>query len=339
MKQTISSAIPTHIITGFLGSGKTTLIRQLMAQKPETETWAILVNEFGEIGIDGQLLGANNTEAQQVFIKEIPGGCMCCSSGLPMQIAMAQLISRSKPDRLFIEPTGLGHPQEVVAELQSAHNKDVIKLMAIMTLFDARKLAQEKYHAHPIFKQQLQIADVLVANKTDLYSQYDKQRMTSTLKQLGFADKELLLTEQGRIDLAYLDKPCNATEPPATQHHHSNDGQNLPQWQTTLAKQGWAYTKGHRNSFVTEGWIYDASHIFDFNQIFSLLSILELERLKGVFITERGIFGFNKAEDILSCIELDESDDSRLELIYPTDSEFSKQAKINLSTAIKTRLN
>ena len=108
------SAIPTTLITGFLGVGKTTAILQLLANKPNNENWAVLVNEFGEIGIDSALLAGNSNE-QGVFIREVPGGCMCCASGVPMQVALNQLITKAKPDRLLIEPTGLGHPKEVVA--------------------------------------------------------------------------------------------------------------------------------------------------------------------------------------------------------------------------------
>jgi G3E family GTPase len=79
--------IPTNLIFGFLGSGKTTAIQSLLAQKPAGETWAVLVNEFGEAGIDGHLL-----EGQGAVVREVPGGCMCCVAGLPMQMGLNMLI-------------------------------------------------------------------------------------------------------------------------------------------------------------------------------------------------------------------------------------------------------
>ena len=99
------SNIETNIITGFLGAGKSTAILNLLEQKPDNERWAVLVNEFGEVGIDGGMLAGNSDSG--VYIREVPGGCMCCAAGLPMQMAMNMLLARAKPTRLIIEPTGL----------------------------------------------------------------------------------------------------------------------------------------------------------------------------------------------------------------------------------------
>ena len=110
--------IPTNIITGFLGVGKTTAIQQLLKQKPAHETWGILVNEFGQIGIDGTLLSAFTDtltdQTERIVVKEVPGGCLCCVAGLPMKMGLNMLISKAKPDRILIEPTGLGHLQQVI---------------------------------------------------------------------------------------------------------------------------------------------------------------------------------------------------------------------------------
>src|SRR5688500_14976207 len=106
-------AIPTNIITGFLGVGKTTAILHLLKHKPQHERWAVLVNEFGEVGIDGSLLTGASAADGDIFIREVPGGCMCCAAGLPMQIALNRLLSKARPHRVLIEPTGLGHPAEI----------------------------------------------------------------------------------------------------------------------------------------------------------------------------------------------------------------------------------
>ena len=100
--------VPTNIITGFLGVGKTTVIQKLLSQKPVEERWAVLVNEFGEVGIDSNLFSRAKGQNNSVTISQVPGGCMCCTNGLPMQMALNLLLKESKPHRLLIEPTGLG---------------------------------------------------------------------------------------------------------------------------------------------------------------------------------------------------------------------------------------
>lgn len=95
--------ISTHLIGGPLGAGKTSLIRSLLAQKPAGERWAVLVNEFGEIGLDAALLA---TDVDGVAIGEVAGGCLCCVNGVPFQVGLGRLLRRARPDRLFIDPPG-----------------------------------------------------------------------------------------------------------------------------------------------------------------------------------------------------------------------------------------
>ena len=89
-----ATQIPTNIITGFLGVGKTTAIQKLLSQKPVAERWAVLVNEFGEVGIDSNLFSSANGHKSGVTIRQVPGGCMCCTNGLPMQMALIPLIQK-----------------------------------------------------------------------------------------------------------------------------------------------------------------------------------------------------------------------------------------------------
>ena len=150
-------AIPTNIITGFLSVGKTSTILHLLKSKPNNERWAVLVNEFGEIGIDGALVQGQQTEEQGVVIREVPGGCICCAAGLPMQIALNQLLAKAKPDRLLIEPTGLGHPKEVLQVLSAEYYQEVLSLQKTLTLVDACKLTDSRYTKHETFNQQIAI--------------------------------------------------------------------------------------------------------------------------------------------------------------------------------------
>ncbi|MDU1108184.1 MAG: GTP-binding protein, partial [Enterobacter sp.] len=140
----------TNLITGFLGSGKTTSILHLLANKDPAEKWAVLVNEFGEVGIDGALLSSSGA-----MIKEIPGGCMCCVNGLPMQVGLNTLLRQGKPDRLLIEPTGLGHPKQILDLLTAPVYEPWIDLRATLCLLDPRQLLDDKAVANENFRDQL----------------------------------------------------------------------------------------------------------------------------------------------------------------------------------------
>lgn len=109
--------IPTHVIAGPLGAGKTSLIKHLFTQRPANERWAVLINEFGQIGLDAALLTLDD---DGIAIGEVAGGCLCCVNGAPFQIGLGRLLRKAKPDRLFIEPSGLGHPAQLLAQLRQA---------------------------------------------------------------------------------------------------------------------------------------------------------------------------------------------------------------------------
>ena len=152
----------TNLITGFLGSGKTTSILHLLAHKDPNEKWAVLVNEFGEVGIDGALLADSGA-----LLKEIPGGCMCCVNGLPMQVGLNTLLRQGKPDRLLIEPTGLGHPKQILDLLTAPVYEPWIDLRATLCILDPRLLLDEKSASNENFRDQLAAASAraLVAAK------------------------------------------------------------------------------------------------------------------------------------------------------------------------------
>lgn len=310
-------SIPTNVITGFLGVGKSTAVLQLLKQKPKHERWAILVNEFGEVGIDGGLLGGQNAEEQGVFISEVPGGCMCCAAGLPMQIALTRLLSRARPHRLLIEPTGLGHPREVLEVLSAAHYQEVLKLQATITLVDARKISDVRYTRHETFQQQLAIADVIVANKADQYAAADFPALIKWLEQdLGFDQRPLFEVEQAKLSLDWLQAPAlRFQSPPQHQHAHETAPTAAPPLITDIPECGYLSIDNEGEGFFSRGWIFKPEWTFDSQQLYALLLSIHAERIKAVFITERGITAYNKADKVLSESPLADCLDSRIEII------------------------
>ncbi|WP_413700547.1 CobW family GTP-binding protein [Psychromonas sp. KJ10-10] len=315
--------VPTNIITGFLGVGKTSAILSLLKNKPKNERWAVLVNEFGEIGVDGSLVQGQQSE-QQVFIREVPGGRMCCLAGLPMQIALNQLLQKAKPDRLLIEPTGLGHPKEVLQVLSTEHYRKVLRLQKNITLVDARKLSDTRYTDHETFNQQIMIADTVVGNKRDLYQAGDEESLKTYVKKVAHANTKVIFAEFGVISSLELDGDTHFNEYPPHHHHHSHSKPLASQ--APLPESGMLKAINNGEDFHSVGWRFAPEKVFDRQKLIVLLLELKVERMKAVIITDTGIFGYNLTSDGLSEVELDECAESRIELISEVvDETFEEQ--------------
>ncbi|MDB3998518.1 GTP-binding protein [Litorivicinus sp.] len=306
--------IPTNIISGFLGTGKTTAIGNLLSQKPNDERWAVLVNEFGEVGVDASLIKAGRPVEGEIFLSEVPGGCMCCSNGLPMQIALNQLLARARPHRLLIEPTGLGHLEEVIGILSSGFNQKTIKLNAVITLVDARKLSQDRYLKNEIFTQQIKFADIIIGNKFDLYEPDDKERLLIIAGEQCPPETEIIFSKQGVFDSGLLDRPSRFVEVfPIQQVHHNSIETQLNE--LILPDSGYVVASNSGGGFLSSGFRFDSRFLFDINQLRLMVQGLDIERFKGVFRTNGGCKVLNFAEGVLTELTVPYCEESRCEAL------------------------
>ena len=305
--------IPTNIITGFLGAGKTTAIRHLLAHKPPQQRWALLINEFGEVGIDAALLNQNG-ETNNIFVREVPGGCLCCTNQLNLQIALNLLLSRARPQRLLIEPTGLGHPRELLELLSGEYSREVLSLHATLTLVDARHITDKRYHDHAVFNQQLQAADIILANKADLYSAKDLPQLHSFLDKNGLSQPVIPLT-RGAMEPGLLDRPSRAVAVPTHTQRHNTPSMDYEEGLPPMPEQGYLRIDHQGEGYFSNGWIFEPNHVFDYRKLMALLNQTPAIRLKGVFITNRGILRFNRIDGETTSDFIDETADSRVERI------------------------
>ena len=303
-------SIPTNIITGFLGTGKTTAILNLLKEKPEGERWAVLVNEFGEIGIDGAML-----TDQGAIIKEVPGGCMCCAAGVPMSVAITALL-RTKPDRLIVEPTGLGHAHKVLATLTSSQFSDYIDLRATIGLVDPRNLTKEKYLQNQNFTDQLAISDIVIGNKVDQCHVSDIDAFNDWVTDQTPPKVFSQLVKQGNFPIELLDSPRreHSVSTEVAAHHHEH-AELEPQF-ALAPDQTYVRKENKGQGYFSCGWIFGAEVVFNFDELFSVLSDLTAERVKGVLNTTNGCFAFNVSNGVVSVNEMSlEGFESRLEVI------------------------
>ncbi len=310
----------TNLITGFLGSGKTTSILHLLAQKPADEKWAVLVNEFGEVGIDGALLADSGA-----LLKEIPGGCMCCVNGLPMQVGLNTLLRQGKPDRLLIEPTGLGHPKQILDILTAAVYEPWIDLRATLCILDPRQLLDERAVSNDNFRDQLAAADIIVANKSDRETPESARALADWWQRWG-GERRKVSAIQGNIDLTLLDEPRRNTAPlPASAEHAHRHPPSPGLAALSLAEhQRWRRHLNHGQGYQGCGWIFDAETVFDTIGLLEWARLAPVGRVKGVMRIAEGAVRINRQGEDLHIETLSVAPpDSRIELISANEADWN----------------
>ncbi|MGX9236943.1 CobW family GTP-binding protein [Pantoea ananatis] len=309
-----------NLLTGFLGSGKTTTLLHLLAHKPQNENWAVLVNEFGEIGIDGALLANRGAT-----LKEIPGGCMCCVNGLPMQVGLNRLLQQNKPDRLLIEPTGLGHPRQLLEMLTSSVYQPWIELQATLTLLDARQLADGRVTENENFRDQLAAADIIVGNKRDCWREADRLRLQAWLADHQ-DDREFVTAEFGQIPLALLDSPRGkprALPHPVHHHHAAAPGSGIAALRLD-GRASWRRAVNEGQGYVACGWIFDHETVFDRLPLLEWARLAPVDRVKGVLRIPEGCVSINRqGEDVHVEILAATPPDSRIEMIHSSSTDWN----------------
>lgn len=315
MLQPIIQAVPTHIITGFLGAGKTTLLNALLQQKPAGETWAVLMNEFGRIGVDQALI----SQQDGIAIKEVLGGCLCCTSQLPMQVALARLLSSAKPDRLFIEPTGMGHPDQLIEQLSEAHWRKALSLRAVITVVNGCALQDSRMTSHDIFSSQVQVADMLLVSNSAAMTDADRQALAQLTSLFHKQPQQLHFIEQGQIDFSIIDQPRSGSnmrkrpllqalsQPVAVQAVEVQDdaGIALP----------YHYVEQASGQEVG-GWRLPGDWVFDRNQLLNcLMDEQHWLRIKGVLQVEDGWISLNLVPYTMTFNSHKDFSDNRLEVI------------------------
>jgi G3E family GTPase len=155
-----------HVITGSFGSGKTTAIRRLMAEKPENELWLVILNEFTDAGIDA--LSVAEVARGQYDVRLVAGGCLCCVGELEFSRQLHDILRNIKPARLLIEPSGAGHAADIVDTLSIYETQRALQLDSVICLVDALDAGRIVHARPPAEWSQIQSADVLLLSKPDL---------------------------------------------------------------------------------------------------------------------------------------------------------------------------
>ena len=353
-KPIIFQNIPCTLVTGFLGAGKTTVINQLLATKPTDERWALLINEFGRIGIDGALLASSqdsNLEQQKIAIREVNGGCICCTSQLPLQIAISRLLSEHHPQRLLIEPTGLAHPRELINQLGAPHWQTALKMQAVITVLSGSQWQQEKYRTQEGFQAHVRDADALIINRYDQLQDSDRQALVEWISKLNsqvkiiwvpseqatsdikntyllelndqLSNSSQIISKQRKVNIAQPQKSVMnlqprsgsmSTSPLSELSTESDEDQS-----NTDTDQPYRYHEKQQDILLA-GWRLPAHYVLKADELQNwLLKLPNWLRIKGVINTTEGWLQINFTPDSLTTNTASVQVDSRIEIILQLD--------------------
>lgn len=215
--------LPVTIITGFLGSGKTTLLNHILSNQEGLRT-AILVNEFGEINIDSELI--ISTEENMV---ELSNGCMCCTVREDIAESVLSLLERGRElDYLVVETTGLADPLPIALTFLGPELRDITRLDSIVTLVDATNFAPDLFNSEVAYSQ-IAYGDVIILNKSDLADEAELQKLEGRVREIK-EGAHILRATKGNIPLSLiLDTDLFRADslPAENPHeHHDHDHQD-----------------------------------------------------------------------------------------------------------------
>lgn len=218
--------VKIDIISGFLGAGKTTLIKKLLKDGFQGEQVVLIENEFGEIGIDGGFL-----KEAGIQIREMNSGCICCSLVGDFGTSLKEVVTKYNPDRILIEPSGVGKLSDVIKAVQGVQDEVDIKLNSYTTVVDAKKCKMYMKNFGEFFDNQIQYAGAIIMSRTDIASEKKVQESLELLRSLN-KDAAIITTPIENLDgkklVEVMEHPVSLEQEMLEEeheHHHHHDGE------------------------------------------------------------------------------------------------------------------
>ena len=216
--------VKIDIISGFLGAGKTTFIKKLLKEAFEGEQVVLIENEFGEIGIDGGFLKDAGIE-----IREMNSGCICCSLVGDFGASLKEVVEKYHPDRILIEPSGVGKLSDVIKAVQGVEEDVDIQLNSYTTVVDAKKCKMYMRNFGEFFDNQVQYAGAIIMSRTDIVD--EKKAMESMELLRSINEKAAIITTpieklDGKKILEVMEHPVSLADEllkEEHEHHHHHD--------------------------------------------------------------------------------------------------------------------
>lgn len=206
------------LLAGFLGSGKTTLLKQILSWETDLSGTVVMVNEFGDVGIDGSLLKDSGSD-----VVEMTSGCICCTLTADLKQSLERIHRRFNPDRVLIEASGVADPTSIATVISETGLKECMTLQKIITVLDA-DFWEARGSFGRLFYNQLEMANLILLNKIDLL---DQDLIPRFLKEIHeeISDCQVIPTLYCRVDpeTLWMDKKPKRIGIPSFGHFHATD--------------------------------------------------------------------------------------------------------------------
>lgn len=214
-----------NVVYGFLGAGKTTFIRYLLEHPPKGEKLVILVNEFGEVGVDGLVLSGRGADVADVV--EMPSGCICCTMASDFRRQIIELHKAFSPDRMIIEPTGVATISQIMSILEREDLEALYSDIRLIHILDASEfLSFMKSHRY-FMENQLRAGNLMILNKTDRIKPSVTKLLVNSVKEIN-PEARVFPTSFAKLEPSVLDEIFDTDYKPASGEQEKNSREGTP---------------------------------------------------------------------------------------------------------------
>jgi G3E family GTPase len=279
--------IPVHILSGFLGVGKTTALRDLLTRRADKERIAVVLNEFGTLGVDGALL----SDCASCVLKEVTGGCVCCTAMADLEASVEEILDLVAPTRFVVEPTGLASPAALVDLFRRQRFAERLELRPVITLLDPQQDYRAAYAEGGLFRDQIDLGDVLVINRCDLAGEAEIRAAEAFAAELRPPKLAVVRASHGNLPARVFDMPF-PTERELERNASGTVGL-LPSLSGGKTRARGSSAEG----YTGHGFARGPDRLFDAERLEAFLAALEggtlglagsVARAKGIFRTTSG---------------------------------------------------